>query len=274
MCHSGRQKSGLTLIEMTLVVATIALLVGFALPAVRALMNSFESEGGVKSMINAAMSSARAMAAKNQQYVGVRFQHACTSADPAVPLEGLAEASQYIIFIVHDPAATGLAAGFRAVEGLDPVKLPDRIGVMDVRGIGAGTDLGAPTEFNDATAFSVVFSPSGKLVVHDVQVRNRDGVYQPDNTAGGADKSSDDQVFNSPANICALDVGRFIQDDYLTWGLEKESSCTSFVIYERGAWREAFQQSDVTVRSEYLDSLIQRKTVYVSPYGGRLISSE
>ena len=39
---------GLTLIETTLVVATIALMVGLAVPAVRSLVNSFQSEGGTR----------------------------------------------------------------------------------------------------------------------------------------------------------------------------------------------------------------------------------
>ena len=108
----------MTLIEMTLVVATIALLVGFALPAVRSMMGSFHSEGGAKSMVEAALSSARAMAVSHQRYVGVRFQKQCIAKDPARPLERLMEAPQYMIFIMHDKDQTGLGSGFRAIEGL------------------------------------------------------------------------------------------------------------------------------------------------------------
>jgi Tfp pilus assembly protein FimT len=58
----AHRAKGLTLIEMTLVIATIALLVGFGVPAVRVLIHSFQSESGTRSMIGAALSSARAMA--------------------------------------------------------------------------------------------------------------------------------------------------------------------------------------------------------------------
>ena len=62
MFPRARRTTGLTLIEMTLVVATMALLMGFAVPAVRSLMTSFQTQSGVKSMIEAALSSARARA--------------------------------------------------------------------------------------------------------------------------------------------------------------------------------------------------------------------
>ena len=64
----AHKKSGLTLIEMTLVIATIALLAGFGLPALRSLVHSFESQSGTRSMISAALSSARSMAVRNQKY--------------------------------------------------------------------------------------------------------------------------------------------------------------------------------------------------------------
>ena len=42
-----------------------------------------------------------------------------------------------MIFIVHDEPKNmgGLANGFRAVEGLEPMKLPDTMGVIDLTGI-------------------------------------------------------------------------------------------------------------------------------------------
>ena len=67
MKRRTHKEDGLTLIEMTLVVATIALLVGFGLPAVRSLMHSFESESGTRGAISAALSAARAMAIKHQR---------------------------------------------------------------------------------------------------------------------------------------------------------------------------------------------------------------
>jgi len=279
MRGSARRTTGLTLIEMTLVVAMIALLMGFALPAVRSLMGSFHSEGGAKSMIEAALSSARAMAVSHQRYVGVRFQKRCISEDARQPLDRLVEAPQYMIFIMHDKAGTGLGSGFRVVEGLQPIRLPETMGVMGLGEMAEDpatddTDLDTPEELNDATTFSIVFSSSGKLIVHDVQVRNRQGVAAPDNASGDSGRVSRDQVFNSPENICTDGVGMFLQDDYPAWGLEKEPSAMSFVVYERQSLAEAFKKDTPSVWSGYLKRLAGEETTFVSPYTGKLISSE
>ncbi len=58
------KQSGITLTEMTVVIAIVAVFTVFGLPAIRAFFKSFESRGGAKAMISAALSSARAIAAK------------------------------------------------------------------------------------------------------------------------------------------------------------------------------------------------------------------
>ena len=268
-------RKGLTLIEMTLVVATIALLVGFGIPAVRSLMHSFQTASGARSMIQAALSSAQAMAMARQRYVGVRFQMHCTSNDPASPLGNLLDAPQYLIFIMHDPdpKSTDLAYGFRAVDGLEPMRLPDVVGVIDLSKVNSDADINEPSELSDATTFSIVFSPSGKLVVQNVQVRNRNGY--PDSK--GDSRVSVDDVFNKKAQVDG-GTGMFYQDDYVaaSWsaypnlGLGQESSCTSFVLYDRSFFHNLFEKPALT---DYLANL-KSETLYVSPYTGDLISSK
>jgi len=271
----ARRTVGLTLIETTLVVATIALMVGLALPAVKALVDSFQSEGGTKSIIQAALNSARTMAATHQRYVGVRFQKACTSNDPLDPLKGLLDAPQYMVFIVHEePKTLNLASGFRALEGHEPIKLPDTIGVMDLTRVKSDADLDEPAELSGATTFSIVFSPAGKLVIQNVQVRNRNGHVD---SAANTSVSLDD-VFNKKVQVNA-GVGMFYQDDYFgaAWsaypnlGLGLEASCTSFVLYERQTFRRAYEKKRAW--TEYLRGL-SAGTVYVSPYTGDLISPQ
>jgi type II secretory pathway pseudopilin PulG len=273
------KQSGLTLTEMVVVIATISLLVAFGVPALRAFFESFESNTGGKSMISAALSSARAIAAKEQRYAGIRFQQDSTG-------------NQYMVFIVHDFKRTGLSPGFRAVEGLKPIKLPESLGVMDlIVRTNHGTnwtdaenlgdeplkahhlDDANPQNFGpdrknryvtDATTFSIIFSPNGKLVMHPVRIRNRDGIYQPNNAV--SNKVSMDRIFNSPENITNYGIGMLIQDDYAELGLGAESSRNNFVLYDK----IRFDKSEAEKRLNYLNSL---ELFYINPYTGTIISS-
>lgn len=280
MNHKLKIKSGLTLTEMVVVISIISLLVAFGLPVVRAIHESFESKTGGKSMISAALSSARAIAATHQRYAGIRFQND-------------SDGHQYMIFIIHDFEKTGLNPGFRAVENLKPIKLPETLGVMDLTvRTNHGTNwtdaedatdeplnatylndtnpqnLG-PDQKNryitDTSTFSIIFSPSGKLVMRDVRVRNRDGIYQPNN--GTTNKVSMDSIFNSPVNITTKGIGKFIQDDYAELGLGAESSRNGFVIYDK----IRFNELDANERYKYLSSL---ESVYINPYTGTIISTD
>ncbi len=287
---------GLTLIEMTLVLGTMVLMVGLAVPAARSLTHSFASEGAVKSMIDAALSSARAMAMTRQRYVGVRFQKLCTSDDPANPLKGLLEAPQYMIFIISEgpklvtspgQPVRGLPVnGFRALDGVDPIKLPSAVGVMDPSHMSTVTVKAQVDEhLADATTFSIIFAPSGRLTVQDIRVRNREGVYQPKNDPGSSNAAHDD-VFNSPENICLYHEGKFIQDDYSSdknwltsrdaqeYGLGAEHSLTSFAIYDATLLRAFYQHHvESPVMIDYFKRLWPGgdKVVYVNSYTGHLI---
>ena len=85
-------KTGFTLTELLTVIAIIVLLVAIGMPAARETLESFESSVGVRHLISSALGSARAIAASQQKYAGLRFQQ---------DLDG----NQYMIFIVNDPAS-------------------------------------------------------------------------------------------------------------------------------------------------------------------------
>lgn len=271
MAVQTRRQLGLTLIEMTLVIVTMALLMSFTMPAVRAFLNTFQSEGGTRAMISSALASARAMATKNQRYTGVRFQKLCLSRNPASPLEGLLDAPQYMTFIVHEEPQkmNNLTIGFRVIEGLKPIRLPDTISVIDLSGITADAAIDEDSELSNATSFSILFSPSGKLTIHNVRVRNKDGVYQPNNDDTDPLKTSLDDVFNSAYNINKYGLGMFIQDDYQNLGLFEEPSRTSFVIYEKQKLDQVYKKGRAW--SDYLATLSQ-SLLYVSPYAGQIVT--
>lgn len=287
------KQSGLTLPELAVVIATIALLVGFGLPAIRALLNSFETQSGAKTLISAALSSARAIAAKEHHYAGVRFQQ---------DLSG----NQYMIFIVQDPAI--MAYGFRAVEGVKPVKLPESVSVMDLtivpgRNVSNPVNpqqeiriddpsllltfaerdalIDEPKEVSDVTTFSIIFSPGGKLVIHGVRVRNKDGfVDSANNTNVSYDdvfnkKVQVDQRYNGfDRNAVPPGAGKFYQDDYYdaAWpalSLGPEPSRNSFVIvYEKDKFEQALARGQAW--SDYL-SQSARERIYINSYTGTMI---
>jgi hypothetical protein len=278
----NKRQSGVTFMEMTVVIAVVALLVGISIPAVRALRGSFESEGGTKVMINAALSAARAIAAKEHNYAGVRFQ---------TKYEQGNKASQYMVFIIHDFDNTGLKWGFRAVEGMEPIKLPDSIGVMDLRvrtdhrdnqwGAEESDDeaitmdylddtiaeniqiSGTNRNIQDSSTFSIVFSPSGKIVIHDVRVRNRDGIYRPNPLT----KITKDDVFNGSEVVISHKNALLIQDDYANLGLGQEPSRRSFVIYDKNRFSQL-----LTAQQRY-DYLMSLDVVYLNPHTGHMIKN-
>jgi len=274
MKRKSRQ-SGLSLMEMTVVVSIVALLAVLAMPAVRALISSFETSGGAKCMISAALSTARGIAAKEQHYAGVRFQKAYNPDDP----DNLLNASQYMIFIVQDTAIG--AYFFRAVDGLQPIKLPESIGVMDLKydpvlaidGV-IDSDVEARNEYvlRDTTTFSIIFSPSGKLVIHEVRVRNKDGIG--DGSSPSAPSSDD--IFNKIASVVD-GIGMFFQDDYDdslangygNLGLGPEPSRNRFIIYETEKFRQAYDKGKAW--TDYLSRAAVEGMVHINPYTGTII---
>ncbi len=265
-------RRGVTLPEMMVVIAIVALLVGLTIPAMNMLFNSFESQSGAQSMISAALASARAIAAKEQRYAGIRFQKRYDPKNPD-PIN----APQYIIFIIHDYDNTKLANGFRAVEGIQPIKLPDSIGVMDLLYhttlppgdgvVDTEAEISDVDIFRDTTTFSIVFSPSGKLVIHDVRARNRDG--HPLWVGVGLPLLDDswDDIFNTITWIAQRSM--FLQDDYSADGLYEEPSRNRFIIYETKKFKEA--RAAGIPWSGYLNS-IAVKPVYINAYTGAIIN--
>ena len=201
--------------------------------------------------------------------------------------------NQYMIFIIHDPEKTGLSNGFRALEGQKPIKLPEDSRIIDstcrlssdpqviqegalrlssdLVSIDPGAKDGQNSAIRDTSCFSIVFSPTGKLAIHPVRVRNRDGIYKPDNSLSA--KVSIDDIFNSPANILNFNIGMFMQDD--DWpgysgtngSLGAEMSRDKFYIYEKSVFNKL---GNSQAKSDYIARL---EPVFINQYTGTIVKS-
>jgi prepilin-type N-terminal cleavage/methylation domain-containing protein len=257
---SVAKHNGFSLIELLVALGIIAALTALAIPSIKAIQKSFDSTGA-ESMISAALSTARTIAISQQKYAGVRFQKAYNGTN-------IADADQYMIFIINNEDDTTLGDRYIAIKGYKPIKLPANSGVMDFKVGNANDEIKTDGMINnndaltDTTTFSVIFSPSGKIVTHDVQTRNKDNV-----TSG---TGSDDTVFNTKDKIIDTTnpAGQFLQDyTSRTYGLGKEPSRRQFVIYEC----EKLKKLDENKRYEqYLKSL-KSNIVSLNPYTGEII---
>jgi prepilin-type N-terminal cleavage/methylation domain-containing protein len=152
-----RRQSGMTLTELLVVIAVMAILMSISVPTAKKLMDSFDASTGVRQLINAALCNGRAIAIREQAYAGVRFQGK--------------DGVTYMVLIVHDYEGTGnYAYGFRAVVGRKPMALPEDVTVP------SGT--------------TIIFSPAGKLTTHSVQCLHTSANDSVFNTQGLVDLGS------------------------------------------------------------------------------------
>jgi len=258
------KKNALTITELLVVIAIMALLTGIGVPAVKQALKSFESAALTKSVISAALSTSRAYAMKNQKYAGVRFQQNKNG-------------DQYMIFIVNDNSEVGPLIpgnlGFHAVIGRKPMKIGSTAGVMDLKiktdysvthpmttdgdikvtGDDPASDanIDEDKEVLDATTFSILFSPSGKLIQHTLKVAH--------GTIGG-------DIFNIEVNV-NNGIGIFIEDenDNPVEGLQIELSRKSFIIYDKREFAGVNKNSRWSNYLQYLDVL------YVNPHSGEIV---
>jgi len=270
----------LTLTELLVIMSVMVILLAISIPAAKKLSESLESSAGTRSIIDAAMSNARAMAVHEGHYAGVRFQQDSNG-------------QFYLTLIINKD--TGLADGFRVVEGKKPMKFPENVGAMDGKRVErtfhpttgellSATDYpldntflsdnpayfvdGKQIYYWDACTFSIVFSPSGKLVTQQVRVCNKDGITD---TASHTATSSD-KVFNKKS---VVDIGNamFYQDDYgdgnvlgggKIYRIAAEMSRTSFILFDK----IELAKKPVSNRWDFLGSL---DTEFVNPYTGELV---
>ena len=255
-------------------VGIVGALMYFGLPAAKQLFNTLETPSGTKALIAAALASARAIAAREQNYVGIRFQHACYRDNQGniQPAKSPLKTPQYMIFIEYRPpkqTESNDQDTFTVIEGIEPIKLPENIGVMDLvidqtNVIGTDGEIDDDVELLDTTTFSIVFTPAGRLVMREVLARNRDGL------TSGMSQTSEDDIINTWRQV-ENDCARFWQDNDNFNGQEliQEPSRRSFIIYDRSIFRSLPEGQRY---EKYLEDLRDRKMIYINPYTGTFIN--
>jgi prepilin-type N-terminal cleavage/methylation domain-containing protein len=271
----NRRKNGLTLTEMLVALAVVVIVGSVAVPVVLSLKDALRGAANTQTIVSTALQNARAIAMREGQYAGVRFQRD-------------KDGNQYAIYIVHIPQGAGAADGmtvyYKAVEGRKPIRLPDDMAVADMV-VGSTnspvytdrtfsdfnqTNVSENSSITDITSFSVIFDSSGKLVKVKCRMRNRHGKFRPND--GGAEGDSNDKMFNSEANVEA-GIAEFIQDDYADLGLGGELSRVQFKIFDAMKYKELGTSQK---RFEYLndDDDDGLPYVYVNQYTGKLMGEQ
>jgi len=232
-----------SLIELIVVLGIIAVLAALAIPALQVVQDSFNSFG-TEGMISSALATARTLALSHQKYVGIRFQKTWKTGDDANT------APQYMFFIIFEESANminNITDGFRAMKGYKPIKLPKNMGVIDMTEIVPYAPISGASQILDATRFSIVFSPAGKLVIHNVQT-------------AFLEKNKEDEIINEQNVVDAGDA-IFVKDDTS----ENEKSRRCLTIYD------AEKLGKLNANERYSNYLKNLKSTHINYYTGEFI---
>jgi len=144
------QKSsiGFTLIEMVAAVALVILIAGVALPSIVSLFKA-GSDAQAYNLLAGQLTAARALAIAEGTYAGVHVQ----LADPTVNTK-LAGTCWSAVVIYRDDE--DVDKKFVLAEGFIPQRMPGNMAF--------GEPTNNPTDLDDFTSLTVVFSPSGAVV--------------------------------------------------------------------------------------------------------------
>lgn len=281
-----------TMVELLVVIAIIGLLAAIATPAYNSMVKSTRISSA-KNIVRSSLQMAQAHAAKTGKPAGLRFQF-----DRNGPFAG----RQYVVLIERDTSSILTNSNyFSAVANVKPAVLPKGVGLIsgEVSGFTpAGADnyldeisstTGPFPIANDnyrsclsgATTFSIIFSPTGQMIMQKVDLGPRNYTDTVVNHQQRVELEKNTPQYNSNAckSIALLYCDRYIlggwniDPDYtgnipsISW-CRSEPSASSFFLYET----EPLQNADPASRfTGYVQNLTP---TLINMYTGTIIEEQ
>ncbi len=270
--HKKRRKSGVTLLELTIVISIIVLVTAFSVPNISAMMKTHRVNSA-KTMIRTFIGRAQAHAQLTGRLAGVRFQF---------DRDGWEDGRQYMV-LIEKPVGV-FTAEFNAVADERPIALPEGIGVISTVSDDLDNDFDNYYQtdnsgIHDATTFSFVFAPSGRLVFRLVRLKSRN-VLGPNfdqvmNIEINVDQSGrPNNITNIPVNSGLLydDGDHQVSGNWVEpvpW-CRPEPSTGGFIIYEVEKMKSI--DSPLLRYEQYVERDLNE--LLVNAYTGEIIESE
>ncbi len=275
---SRRFKKAFTLIELLVVIAIIVLVTGAVLPSVLKVFSA-GADAQAYNLLSAQLTAARALAITEGQYAGVHVQLA--AADSRQAGNCYLSVVQYVDINANNAYDPNWR--FRVADGFTPRRAPGgfAFGQLNPLNDGTGGEVvsssddrfnpdalddtsGAPSNLDDFTTFTILFSPSGDLsktvnggpIFFDETRDSNDrenNVFDNFTNPGGATYLWDPVVANFPSGA-------------------GEGSATAVTMFNYGEFSKITGPNINVGRANYLNG--DRRFIAVNVYTGQLFRRE
>jgi len=216
-------RGGFTLVEMLVVVAIMAIMLAMAVPSIPGMLRS-NKMASAKNTIKSTLGQAQAYAAATQKYAGVRFQQANNGRQYLVVIE---HRGDYEFTAIPNAKPAALPVGIALISGVIDIISNDDLKNDSLRNYDPDDPALCMENLN---TFSIIFSPTGQLVVKNVEV-----------VSSGIGRGMIFGTYNSTVLYLPSD-GRYRllshdQTDSADW-CNNENSTAGLYFYEVGAMGE------------------------------------
>jgi type II secretory pathway pseudopilin PulG len=188
--QSAIRQRAFTIIELLVVISTIALVLAITMPGIIGLFTA-GADLQSRNVISGMLSAARAVAIENQSYAGVHVQN---------DTDGKCWAA--VMQYDNDPTSTSFGK-FVPVSGFKPQSMPGDMafgGISDDYVLGSNYTTDVNTDMEGFTTFNVIFSPDGSLFTGKIngftpQIETDVKIF------GGDSATAKQQIWNHPGSL-------------------------------------------------------------------------